>query len=122
MAENEYFDLKSVEEALAWLKEKLDELEDLGPKERRAMDMGDLDSAEEISIAIQDIMEEISQRGIVVRDQSMIIFDFPAVINNMPAYLCWKRGEPGVSHWHYLDEGFDGRRDLTGEESVMSAL
>ncbi|MCL4329678.1 MAG: DUF2203 domain-containing protein [Candidatus Thermoplasmatota archaeon] len=122
MAENGYFDLKSVEETLAWLKEKLDELEDLGPKEMRAMNLGDLDSAEEISIAIQDIMEEIVQKRILVRDQSMMTFDFPAVINNMPAYLCWKRGEPVVSHWHYLDEGFDERRDLTGEESIMSTL
>ncbi len=119
MAGENYFDLRSAEETLAWLKEKLDYLEDLGPKERKAMESGDLDSAEEISIMIQEIVEEIIDRGIVVRDQSMMIFDFPAIINNMPAYLCWQRGELGLSHWHYLDEGFAGRRELTGEEAIM---
>jgi len=27
-------------------------------------------------------------------------------------YLCWRRGETHIGHWHPLDEGFSGRRSL----------
>jgi hypothetical protein len=27
-------------------------------------------------------------------------------------FLCWKHGEPAVTHWHELDAGFAGRRPL----------
>ena len=28
-------------------------------------------------------------------------------------YLCWRLGEPEVSHWHELNAGFAGRQPLT---------
>jgi hypothetical protein len=27
-------------------------------------------------------------------------------------FLCWKLGEPEVTHWHELDAGFAGRQSL----------
>lgn len=29
--------------------------------------------------------------------------------------LCWQRGEPAVTHWHEVETGFAGRRDITPE-------
>ena len=65
---------------------------------------------------------EIHENGINLRDLREILIDFPAVINNMPAYLCWTPDEVEISHWHYADEGFAGRKDINGSENILSYL
>jgi hypothetical protein len=49
---------------------------------------------------------------ITLRDIKTGLIDFPALLSGRPIWLCWRLGEPDVSHWHALDEGFSARRPL----------
>jgi hypothetical protein len=116
------FDLKKARTSLKWLKRNIEEIRKLGTEEREAMVNNDLDSADEISKQIDNILSKIYRKGIEIRDNDLTLIDFPALINGMPAYLCWKYGEEDVLFWHYLEDGFAGRRPITGKEEIMSPL
>jgi hypothetical protein len=57
-------------------------------------------------------IERLAEEGILLRDPETGLVDFPAEIDGVPVYLCWRSGEERVSHWHPLDTGFSGRRPL----------
>lgn len=122
MVNQPYFDLSSAKKLLAWLKPKLFEIQELSLKGQKAMDEYDLDSAEAYTLQIHDIIEKIQQKGMIIRDEEATLIDFPSVINDIPAYFCWKKGENGLSFWHYADEGFAGRRRITTEDIILSYL
>lgn len=42
------------------------------------------------------------------------LVDFPAVVDEAPAYLCWRLGESAVRWWHPRDTGVAGRRPVAG--------
>lgn len=122
MPKDFFFDLQSAENILPWLKSRIHELDDLGARGEEAMEQYDLDSAEECTMRIHEILKEIHEKGILLRDLSETLIDFPAVINNMPAYLCWMPDEGDISHWHYADEGFAGRKRISGDDRILSYL
>ena len=66
--------------------------------------------AGEISAAV----ERINAMGCLVKDIEQGLVDFYAVLDEDPVFLCWQFGEPAVTHWHPLDEGFDERRPIAG--------
>lgn len=41
------------------------------------------------------------------------LVDFPTTLDGRWIYLCWRRGEPEVGHWHEVDGGYAGRRPIT---------
>ena len=57
---------------------------------------------------IQDIVD----RGIVLRDPESGLIDFPGRVDGQEAFLCWRLGEDRVEWWHRPDSGFRGRRRL----------
>lgn len=61
---------------------------------------------------VSDALRWIADRGIVLRDVSEGLCDFPGEINGKDVFLCWKLGEESVDHWHELDSGFSGRKPL----------
>lgn len=61
---------------------------------------------------IQELIDRINDWEIELRDLETGLVDFPAVIGDAPAYLCWRLGEPEVAHWHSPDDGYQGRRPL----------
>ncbi|GGM78745.1 hypothetical protein GCM10007108_16170 [Thermogymnomonas acidicola] len=115
----QYFDLTTARDEIPWLRERLDELRliyrELGsrevwvPKEQNDV----------LYARGEAILEEIGRKGIIVRDIEAGLVDFPAVINDMPAYLCWLENEEDIKYWHYVDEGFAGRKRITGEERIL---
>lgn len=117
-----YFDLESARKTLRWLIPKLTKMKELSIKGDRAMDDYDLDAADYCTKEIHKILDGVRRRGIVVRDQDATLFDFPAVIDNIPAYLCWSIDEDDIEFWHYADQGFTGRNRLTGEENILGYL
>lgn len=117
-----YFDLDSARKALTWLIPKVTRMKELGRKGDIAMGDYDLDTADDYTKKIHRILDSIHKKGIVVRDREATLFDFPAVIDNIPAYLCWSIDEDDIEYWHYADEGFSGRQRLTGEENILSYL
>lgn len=54
----------------------------------------------------------LDEREIVLRDISVGLVDFPAIAAGRSVWLCWRLGEPSISAWHLVDEGFAGRRPI----------
>lgn len=117
-----YFDLDSAKKTLDWLIPKVTRLRELSKKGDLAMSEYDLDTADENTRKIHRILDEIHKKGILIRDREATLFDFPAVIDNIPAYLCWSIGEDNIEFWHFADQGFSGRQKITGTEHILSYL
>lgn len=60
----------------------------------------------------QAMTDRIAEEGIVVRDITSGLLDFPAWRDGRLVCLCWLSGEEVVEHWHELDTGFSGRQKL----------
>ena len=63
-------------------------------------------------LEVRDLLGQIEQLGIVLRDIDRGLIDFPAIIDDDEVYLCWQLDEPEISFWHDLESGFGGRRPL----------
>ncbi|MGC3998099.1 MAG: DUF2203 domain-containing protein [Anaeromyxobacter sp.] len=61
-------------------------------------------------------VERINGMGCLVKDLEAGLVDFHALREGEPILLCWQFGEPAVTHWHGLDEGFAGRQAIEGIE------
>ena len=63
-------------------------------------------------LKLQEYVEELRELGVEPKSGPEGLVDFPALIDGRLVYLCWKLGEPTVSHWHELDGGFAGRQSI----------
>jgi hypothetical protein len=64
-------------------------------------------------VQLLDIIQALSDDGIVVKGIEEGLVDFPAVRKNgEEVFLCWKEGETDITHWHSLDGGFRARRPM----------
>jgi hypothetical protein len=54
----------------------------------------------------------IEAMGVLVKDLETGLIDFPSERDGEVVFLCWRHGEPSVSHWHSVDAGLAGRRPL----------
>lgn len=61
---------------------------------------------------VGELLARIQEWDLQLRDVATGLVDFPALMGGEEAWLCWRLGEPEVTHWHPTDEGFDGRRSL----------
>lgn len=61
-------------------------------------------------------VERVSELGCLVKDLDIGLVDFFSLQQDGPVFLCWQFGEPAVSHWHSVDEGFSGRQRIEGVE------
>ena len=50
--------------------------------------------------------------GVEVKGVERGLLDFPAVIDGVPAYWCWRAGEDEIEWWHPRSTGFAGRRRI----------
>jgi hypothetical protein len=64
---------------------------------------------------LHESVETLQGVGIQVKDPARGLIDFPSERDGEIVELCWLHGEPAVSHWHRIGEGFAGRRPI-GEE------
>lgn len=64
--------------------------------------------------ALAELVEEIHELGVQVKDLDRGLIDFPAhhPESGETVLLCWELGEPEVAYWHDLEEGFAGRKPL----------
>ena len=60
----------------------------------------------------RDTLAEIDSIGVQVKDLEQGLLDFPYVMDGKTVLLCWKLGEPAITHWHTEEEGFEGRKPL----------
>jgi hypothetical protein len=68
--------------------------------------------AGEITAAV----ERVNELGCLVKDLDMGLVDFFSMQGTDPVFLCWQFGEPAITHWHAVDEGYSGRRPIEGVE------
>jgi hypothetical protein len=66
-------------------------------------------------IVIARCVNAIHGRGAIVKDVDTGLVDFPALRRGEEILLCWRLGEDEVAHWHGLEEGFAGRKQLDPE-------
>ena len=61
---------------------------------------------------LQGFVDELLELGVEFKDPVMGLIDFPAMRDGEEVCLCWKLGEPTISHWHTRDAGYTGRQPL----------
>ena len=61
---------------------------------------------------VEDGLKGLQDIGVVVKDMSIGLIDFPALRNGREILLCWKFDEPQVTHWHDLQSGYAGRQKI----------
>jgi hypothetical protein len=61
---------------------------------------------------IKDTMAEIESTGAQIKDLDLGLIDFPCAVDGETILLCWKIGEPRITHWHSAEEGFAGRKPI----------
>ena len=81
--------------------------------------------AEEISGGIEDdirikklasdvngFLEELEEIGCFYKDTKFQIglVDFPAMIDGVEVYLCWRSDESDILYYHEMDAGYSGRK------------
>ena len=59
-----------------------------------------------------DTLKEIDSIGVQVKDLEKGLLDFPSLLDGKAVLLCWKLGEPAITHWHTEEEGYAGRKPL----------
>ena len=63
---------------------------------------------------LREVLEELTELGIVVRDPTRGLIDFPAQTADGRTYLlCWLDGEASIDWWHWPEDGFAGRTPLS---------
>ncbi len=82
------------------------------PKECRAQAARLVQMVRQIGSSI----ERMNEAGCLVKDLDVGLVDFYSVVDGEPVFLCWQYGEPDVSHFHGLNEGFRARKKLEGEK------
>ena len=60
----------------------------------------------------KDSLSEINAIGVQVKDLDIGLLDFPCLVDGEIVLLCWKLGEPTITHWHGTEEGFAGRKPI----------
>jgi hypothetical protein len=60
----------------------------------------------------------ITDTGCIIRDEDQGMIDFFSIQNNTVVYLCWKKGEDAVNHWHSIHDDFDSRQPLLRSPSA----
>jgi len=124
--ENDQFTLDEANALVPWLAETFRNLElvrqeYIAIQERvieLAKESGDDEIAQLSSTArglarqIEETVEEILDKGIIVRDVATGLVDFPSQREDREVYLCWIGGEDRIDYWHETDRGFSHREPL----------
>jgi hypothetical protein len=73
--------------------------------------------AEAMVSRLNQLAEELTHIGCVLKDWSTGLVDFPSVYQGRKIWLCWKLGEPEIRFWHEFNDGFAGRKPITPDSS-----
>jgi hypothetical protein len=61
---------------------------------------------------INHYLGELEGVGCVFKGFDAGLVDFYALREDRLVFLCWRLGEPRITHWHELDAGFAGRQPV----------
>lgn len=103
----------------------------LGQLAERGLAPDDLEQALQVpeNQPLQALLDEITAciaviegHGCHFKGLDLGLVDFPSLIGNKVAYLCWQYGEERVAFWHSLEDGFRGRTPLGPEPPVTRSI
>ena len=60
---------------------------------------------------LEGYIDELTKLGVELKGDDGLC-DFYSLMDGREVYLCWRLGEPEVSHWHELNAGIAGRQPL----------
>lgn len=125
--ESDQFTLDEANALVPWLEETFQRLElvrqEYGTLQERlselAKDSGSAGETSQLAASvellarqIEEGVEEILDRGIIVRDMTTGLVDFPSQREGREVYLCWIGGEERIDFWHETNRGFSHRERL----------
>ena len=112
--ESDQFTLEEANTLVPWLEEMFQRLSEI--RQELADSKGEAGQPEEMSErlmqALEDGVQEILDKGIIVRDVDRGLVDFPTQREGREVFLCWVGGEKKIDFWHETDRGFAHRQPL----------
>ena len=69
-------------------------------------------SVKTLAAQVEDMVQEILDKGIILRDVSSGLVDFPSQRDGREVFLCWTGGEERIEFWHETNRGFEHREPL----------
>ncbi len=132
MSEQQYFYLEQANQLIPWLKNKLEEIYSLASNVTPDLESHQLASEiytngtsksvehlsglqkekEEVEKQIEGILEDIKEKGIILRNIENGLSDFPSVKDGEEIFYCWTSEETQIQYWHYRHEGYNGRKSI----------
>ena len=95
------------------------EMTDLSRQHRRMVHAGDNETARNIEKQLQwagdelaRLTDELHDLGCTLKHPEDGLVDFPAIMEGLPAFLCWKLGEERIGYWHPIEAGFAARKPI----------
>jgi hypothetical protein len=78
------------------------------------------DEVPRLQAAMEEHLLELEEMGCFYKDWSFSIglVDFPSEMEGETVFLCWRSDESGLSWYHPIDEGFQGRQPLPNASPV----
>jgi hypothetical protein len=70
---------------------------------------------------IRQLVAELESHGLVVKKLDGLV-DFRSLRGRRSVYLCWRRGEDHVDHWHELWADAEGQRLPVDDKLASKAL
>jgi hypothetical protein len=67
---------------------------------------------DDLAERINGYIAELEQVGCVLKGFDEGLVDFRGRMEQRDVWLCWRLGEPEVSHWHELETGFQARQPI----------
>jgi hypothetical protein len=108
-------ELRGTQTELRAVKQELSELN------RRHLNNGRVGDAElrnvqirqrQLGEAASELVRSIHESGAVIKGIDDGLIDFPATIDGIESYWCWKAGEVAIDWWHPRGTGFADRRPI----------
>jgi len=62
--------------------------------------------------SLNTYLEFLRRTGVILKDLSAGLVDFPTLREGRLVYLCWRMEEETVAHWHEIETGFAGRKPI----------
>lgn len=62
---------------------------------------------------MEALLQQLEGFGCQLKDLDQGLVDFFTVHQGQLVYLCWKDGEDRIRFWHFLEDGYAGRRPIT---------
>ena len=69
-------------------------------------------TAQRLTRQVEEGVQTITRRGILVRDIVRGLVDFPSVRHGREIYLCWTLAEERIEYWHPTNTGYASRQPL----------